>query len=161
MLNLGHKVRFPAPGLLIVGLLLGSTAQANPDTLQLRDGDRDITLSVEALRERADVEFRFYEPYLTEDTEMRGLVFRDLLIEHFGRVPPQLHFQAWDDYDVTLAGWDDPNWILVTHQNGEPISLRDRGPLRLVERDYGNRDPDNLRNFNDWVWMIRSIEAVW
>ncbi|MCE8038630.1 hypothetical protein HOP58_13115 [Halomonas sp. MCCC 1A11062] len=92
---------------------------------------------------------------------IRGLVFRDLLVEHFGRVPPQLHFVAWDDYDVTLPDWDDPNWILVTHQDDEPISLRQRGPVRLVERDYGSRDPGNLRNFNDWVWMIRSIEAVW
>ncbi|RCV87381.1 hypothetical protein DU505_17610 [Billgrantia montanilacus] len=91
---------------------------------------------------------------------MRGLVFRDLLIQHFGGVPESLHFYAWDDYDVALGGWNDDNWILVTHQDGEPLALRDRGPVRLVERDYGDRDPANLRNFNDWVWMIKRIEAV-
>ncbi|PMR73498.1 hypothetical protein C1H69_17125 [Billgrantia endophytica] len=92
--------------------------------------------------------------------KVRGLVFRDLLEHHFGRVPTELLFQAWDDYEVSLGGWDDANWILVTHQNGKPLSLRERGPIRLVERDYGDRDATNLRNFNDWVWMIRSIEAV-
>ncbi|QJR00661.1 hypothetical protein HIR79_15040 [Halomonas sp. PGE1] len=92
--------------------------------------------------------------------EITGLVFRDLLLETFGEVPAQLRFTAWDDYDVTLGGWDDPNWILVTHHDGEPLTLRQRGPLRLVERDYGSRDPGNLRNFNDWIWMIREVEAL-
>ncbi|MBD3894528.1 hypothetical protein IEI94_01485 [Halomonas sp. ML-15] len=91
--------------------------------------------------------------------EVAGLVFRDLLEEQFGEVPEELTFTTWDDYQATLGGWDDPNWILVTHQAGEPLSLRERGPVRLVERDYGNRDTGNLRNFNDWIWMIRGIEA--
>ncbi|MFQ3787033.1 hypothetical protein [Halomonas sp. A29] len=158
---LGYRIRQCARGLLPGFLLLASAVLANPEELLLRDAERETALPVEEVRARADVEFRFYDPYLADEVEIRGLVFRDLLVEQFGRVPPQLHFEAWDDYDVTLAGWDDPNWILVTHQDGEPISLRQRGPLRLVERDYGRRDPANLRNFNDWVWMIRSIEAVW
>jgi hypothetical protein len=161
MLRMVYPCRLSALGLLSAALLVSSPVAADTDELLLLDGDREVLLSLEALREQADVEFRFYEPYLAEEVDIRGLVFRDLLQEHFGKVPEQLHFEAWDDYEVTLGGWDDPNWILVTHQNGEPISLRNRGPLRLVERDYGNRDPANLRNFNDWVWMIRSIEAVW
>ncbi|WP_444678015.1 hypothetical protein [Halomonas sp. E19] len=135
-------------------------AWSNTDYVLLRDGERDIPLAVDELRAAANVEFRFFDPYMAEEVEVRGLVFREVLIEQLGRVPEALHFLAWDDYDVTLGGWDDPNWILVTHQNGEPLSLLQRGPVRLVERDYGRRDPANLRNFNDWIWMIRSIEAV-
>ncbi|MCE8026593.1 hypothetical protein HOP59_20905 [Halomonas sp. MCCC 1A11058] len=161
MFQSGRDVYGRALAVLLGALLLSPAVQANPDSLLLHDGEREIELSIESLRERADVEFHFFEPYLTEEVSIRGLVFRDLLVEHFGRVPSQLHFVAWDDYDVTLPDWDDPNWILVTHQDDEPISLRQRGPVRLVERDYGSRDPGNLRNFNDWVWMIRSIEAVW
>ncbi|MDX5433624.1 MAG: hypothetical protein LPK20_08670 [Halomonas sp.] len=142
-------------------LLFAMPALADSNRLLLRDGEREIALSVDELRARADVEFRFFDPYLAEEVDIRGLVFRELLVEHFGEVPSRLHFEAWDDYDVTLAGWDDPDWILVTHQNGEPITLRHRGPVRLVERDYGDRDPSSLRNFNDWIWMIRRIEAVW
>jgi len=33
--------------------------------------------------------------------------------------------------------------------------------VRLVEREYSGRDTENLREFNDWIWMIRSIEAQW
>lgn len=134
--------------------------ELRPDILELRHGDERIDLPVETLREKADVTFRLHDPYRGEEVEIRGLRFRDVLETHFGTVPKSLRFVAWDDYDTTLSGWDDPNWILVTHENGEPLTLRQRGPVRLVERDYGNRDPLNLRNFNDWIWMIRRIEAV-
>jgi len=135
-------------------------ASASPEFVTLRQGEQITRLAVEELRERAEVHFTFHDPYLAEEVEISGLVFRDLLVETFGEVPARLRFTAWDDYDVTLGGWDDPNWILVTHHDGEPLTLRQRGPLRLVERDCGSRDPANLRNFNDWIWMIREVEAL-
>ncbi|PCF97759.1 hypothetical protein CPA45_01340 [Vreelandella nigrificans] len=92
---------------------------------------------------------------------MRGIEFRRFLVEQFGEVPPALHFTTWDDYNVTLSGWEDPNWLMVVEEDGEPLTLRSRGPLRLVERDIGTRDIAKLREFNDWIWMIRSIEAQW
>lgn len=146
---------------LAAGLLLAApVAAASPDQIVLQHNGEEILLSVHELREQADVEFAFYDPYLAEEVEIRGLIFRDLLTAHLGGVPETLHFYAWDEYDVALGGWNDDNWILVTHQDGEPLSLRERGPVRLVERDYGDRDPGNLRNFNDWIWMIKRIEAV-
>lgn len=146
---------------LAAGLMLSSpVAAVSHDRLVLQHKGEEILLNLDELREQADVEFSFYDPYLTEEVEIRGLVFRDLLMAHLGGVPETLHFYAWDDYDVALGGWDDDNWILVTHHDGEPLSLRERGPVRLVERDYGNRDTSSLRNFNDWVWMIKRIESV-
>ncbi|SDK74880.1 hypothetical protein SAMN05192555_10195 [Franzmannia pantelleriensis] len=145
--------------LLAAALCPAGVALAGPEVLVLQHGEQATQLAVAELREQADVHFTFFDPYLADEVEVSGLVFRELLVEQFGAVPEQLTFSAWDDYEVTLSGWDDPNWILVTHHDGEPLSLRERGPVRLVERDYGDRDPDNLRNFNDWVWMIRSIEA--
>ncbi|CAM3345752.1 hypothetical protein [Halomonas lysinitropha] len=134
-------------------------ALASPEVVVFQQGEQETRLPVAELRNRADVRFTFFDPYLAEEVEVTGLVFRELLEEQFGEVPERLAFTAWDDYEVTLGGWDDPNWILVTHQDGRPIGLRERGPVRLVERDYGSRDTANLRNFNDWVWMIRRIEA--
>ena len=141
-------------------LLVVTAAQASPDHLVLKQAEQATPIAIDDLRERADQHFHFFDPYEAEEIEVRGLVFRDFLEAEYGEVPARLAFTAWDDYQVTLGDWDDPNWILVTHQNGEALGLRDRGPLRLVERDYGDRDPGNLRNFNDWVWMIRSIEAL-
>ncbi|MBB3330967.1 hypothetical protein BDK63_001842 [Halomonas campaniensis] len=158
MLPANH-VRRLLVSLVCLPLWPAGVALASPDVVVFQQGEQESRVEVAALRERADVHFTFFDPYLAEEVDITGLVFRDLLVEQFGEVPARLAFTAWDDYEVTLGGWDDPNWILVTHHDGEPLGLRERGPVRLVERDYGNRDPANLRNFNDWVWMIRGIEA--
>ncbi|MGM0824356.1 MAG: hypothetical protein ACQEUY_06520 [Pseudomonadota bacterium] len=141
----------------IAALLLPATSMAQ--TLRLIDGDDVQEISVEQLRQQSNHHFHLFDPYQGEKVDMQGMPFADFLIRHFGRVPSTLRFTAWDGYEATLDGWEDPDWYLVTIENDQPLSLRSRGPVRLVERDYANRDVNNLREFNDWIWMIRSIEA--
>jgi hypothetical protein len=145
--------------LMVVGLALPAAASAQ--ALDMIDGDTTQKIALSDLREISDTTFTLYDPYQGREVEMQGVAFKTFLIDQFGEVPPALHFIAWDDYEVTLEGWDDPNWYLITAEDGDPLTIRTRGPLRLVERDYGDRDVENLREFNDWVWMIRSIEAKW
>lgn len=144
---------------LLLALCLPTLAQAQ--ALNLIDGEITEKIAISDLREQPNTTFTVYDPYQGRDVEMQGIPFREFLVEHFGSVPPQLHFTAWDDYEVTLGGWDNPVWYLVTVEDGEPLTLRSRGPVRLVEREYSGRDTENLREFNDWIWMIRSIEAQW
>lgn len=144
---------------LLLALCLPTLAQAQ--ALSLIDGETTEKIAISDLREQPNTTFTVYDPYQGRDVEMQGIPFREFLVEHFGSVPPQLHFTAWDDYEVTLGGWDNPVWYLVTVEDGEPLTLRSRGPVRLVEREYSGRDTENLREFNDWIWMIRSIEAQW
>lgn len=145
--------------LMVVGLALPAAASAQ--ALDIINGDITQKIALSDLREISDTTFTLYDPYQGREVEMQGVAFKTFLIDQFGEVPPALHFIAWDDYEVTLEGWDDPNWYLITAEDGDPLTIRTRGPLRLVERDYGDRDVENLREFNDWVWMIRSIEAKW
>lgn len=146
---------------LFILLTIFSLTSAHARELTLINGDETRHIATESLIQQADTTFTLFDPYQGREVEMRGFEFRDFLIEQFGDIPPALHFTAWDDYDVTLSGWDDPNWFMIVDEDGEPLTLRSRGPLRLVERDYGARDVNSLREFNDWVWMIRSIEARW
>ncbi|MCH4810358.1 hypothetical protein [Vreelandella neptunia] len=145
--------------LIFVGITLPTAAFAQ--ALNMINGDVTQKIALSDLRAISDTTFTLYDPYQGRDVEMQGVAFRSFLIDHFGAVPPALHFTAWDDYEVTLEGWDDPNWYLITLEDGDPLTIRTRGPARLVERDYGDRDVENLRDFNDWIWMIRSIEAKW
>lgn len=145
--------------LLVAGLALPATALAQ--ALNLINGDVTEKIALSDLRDISDTSFTLYDPYQGREVEMQGVAFQTFLIDHFGQVPPALHFTAWDDYEVTLEEWDDPNWYLITLEDGAPLTLRSRGPVRLVERDYGDRDVESLREFNDWIWMIRSIEAKW
>jgi hypothetical protein len=146
---------------LVTLLLVGVSPAVQAQALILINGESTQKVALGDLRDRADTAFTVFDPFQGRDVDMRGISFRDFLIEHFGEVPPTLHFTAWDDYEVSLGGWDDPSWYLVTIEDGEPLSLRSRGPIRLVEREYSGRDIENLRDFNDWIWMIRSIEAQW
>ena len=145
--------------LITTGLTLSTTAFAQ--ALDIINGNVTQKITLSDLHAISDTTFTLYDPYQGREVEMQGMAFRDFLIDQFGEVPPELHFTAWDDYEVTLSDWDDPNWYLITSEDGDPLTLRSRGPVRLVERDYGNRDVENLREFNDWIWMIRSIEAKW
>lgn len=150
---------------LLVQVLIATSfalpVAANAHTLELINGDVTQQIPVSDLHAISDTTFTLYDPYQGREVEMQGVAFQAFLIDQFGEIPPALHFTAWDDYEVTLSNWDDPNWYLITLEDGEPLSLRQRGPIRLVERDYGNRDVENLREFNDWVWMIRRIEVKW
>lgn len=148
--------------LLAISSLVVACNVAAQSSVTLLDNDKVLDIPIDTIGSVLPLQrFELYDPYQGHQVNMQGVMFRDFLALHFDEVPPALRFTAWDDYQVTLSGWDDPNWYLVTHEEGAPISLRERGPLRLVERDYGDRDTENLREFNDWIWMIRSIEAVW
>lgn len=149
---------------LLIGLALPAVASAQ--ALDLINGEVTQKVALSDLRNISDTTFTLYDPFQRREVEMQGIEFRTFLIDHFGEVPPALHFTAWDEHEVTLDGWDDPNWYLITTEDGNPLTLSSRGPLRLVERDYvvqGGGDPDveNLSEFTDWIWMIRSIEARW
>ncbi|WP_226341486.1 MULTISPECIES: hypothetical protein [unclassified Halomonas] len=129
--------------------------------LTIINGEKSQHLVLSDVKQQADNTVTLFDPYQGREVEVRGIEFRRFLVEQFGEVPPALHFTTWDDYNVTLGGWEDPNWLMVVEEDGEPLTLRSRGPLRLVERDIGTRDIAKLREFNDWIWMIRSIEAQW
>ncbi|WP_236645439.1 hypothetical protein [Aidingimonas lacisalsi] len=141
-------------------VLIALHVQANPNQLVISQNDREHVIPVETLRQQADIEFTFHDPYQRQEITVRGLAFSEWIRDHFDPVPEKLRIMGWDGYETVFEGWDDPRWVLVTHENGRPLGLREKGPLRLVERDYGDRDPDNLRSFNDWIWMIKRIEVV-
>jgi len=147
---------------MVVLTLLFSSAHTWSDThfISLIQNERTIEVSVDTLREQAEVEFELYEPFRRETIQVRGVMLDALLSEHFDPYPDTIKLTAHDDYVTTLSRWDKANWVLMTHENGRALGLRQQGPVRLLEKDYTGRNPENLRHFNDWVWMIKSIEAV-
>lgn len=130
------------------------------EALVLVDGERRVTIPMAALQDSGDQRFSFHAPFRGAQVEVQGHRLADVLQQYLGRTPERLQLVASNDYTVQFEQWDPDNWILVTHENGEPLSVRNHGPLRLVERDYGERDPGNLRNFTDWIWMLNRIEVL-
>ena len=138
---------------------LVSPSFASEEHLLLNDENVRLELPVEDLRKQAKTEFTIFAPFRSSEVRMRGILLETLLEQHLSRVPDRIKLVAIDGYETTLEHWQLNHWVIVTHENGQPLSLRQQGPLRMVERDYGDRDPKNLRNFNDWIWMLQRIET--
>lgn len=135
-------------------------ALADDETLVLVDNEKQIELSVESLRAEADVEFTLFAPFRGRKVRMRGILLESFFEKHLSRVPKRIRLVAYDGYELPFENWKPDHWVLVTHEDGTPLTLRRQGPLRLVEREYSGRDPKILRNFNDWVWMLKRIEVL-
>ncbi|NYS62008.1 hypothetical protein [Vreelandella salicampi] len=149
-------------GVCVWFLLAISQAQGQswPESIEIEQGGKTTTMLMDELREQADVTFRFYDPYLGREVDIRGFELDDWARGTFDNEVEALTLTAMDGFKVEFDKLPGENWILVTHHDGEEIGLRDKGPLRLVERDYGERDTENLRLFNNWIWMITHIEGA-
>lgn len=140
--------------------LLPFSALANEDVLTLVDGENRHEVPIDSIRQDADLEFTIFDPFRARDVTIRGILLDQFLQRHLSRVPKTIKLIAHDEYALVFTEWTASQWVIVTHEDGQPLSLRNQGPLRLVERQYHGRDPKNLRDFNDWVWMLKTIEIV-
>ncbi len=162
MATRGQRISASLVGACLGVLLAMSQAQGQswPESIEIEQGGKRTTVAMDTLRAQADVSFRFYDPYLGREVDLRGLELGDWARNTFGQEVETLTLTAMDGFQVAFDELPGANWILVTHLDGNALGLRDKGPLRLVERDYGDRDVDNLRLFNDWIWMIERIEGA-
>lgn len=145
---------------LAVVCLSSSSVFASEDVLSLVDGESRHQISIDVIRQQADLEFTIFEPFRGREVKIRGILLEQFLRQHLSRVPKKIKLIAHDEYLLVFTDWKANHWVVVTHEDGKPLSLRNQGPLRLIERQYPGRDPKNLRDFNDWIWMLKTIETV-
>ena len=145
---------------LAVICLYSSSIFASEELLTLVDGDRRQEISVESIRQQANLEFTMFEPFRGREAKIRGILLEQFLEKNLSSLPKKIKLIAYDDYVLVFTDWRAKHWVVVTHEDGKPLSLRNQGPLRLVERHYPGKDPKNLRDFNDWIWMLKAIETA-
>ncbi|TPE51583.1 hypothetical protein FJM67_09310 [Maribrevibacterium harenarium] len=147
--------------IFVVSLMgfVGAT-QAYSQDLIFKENNRIMVVSLEELRRLANEEVTRYAPFRRKEVTFRGYYLAQLLESRFAYNAKDLRIEAIDGYAVELKDWDRDNWFLVTHEDGEPLTLRNHGPLRLIEVDTADRSPTNLSLYDDWIWMIRSIEVL-
>ncbi|MHA7880107.1 MAG: hypothetical protein ACX931_09965 [Saccharospirillum sp.] len=144
-------------GLLVTPLL--TLAAGHNEGILLVQSDESRLLSLDDLRAQAGQAVSLYEPFRKDEISIRGVRLADFVREHFNGSPSAITLQAHDGYSIEITDWQDRNWILMTHENDRPLTLRTQGPVRLVQEDLRDRNPEILRDFIDWVWMIKRIEA--
>ncbi|ENY7400460.1 hypothetical protein ACF1N6_004506, partial [Vibrio vulnificus] len=83
------------------------------------------------------------------------------LLSYVGAKGSELIVIAWDDYVATIPIEDVTNYpvILATHENGNIMTIDDKGPLFVV---YPFSDNPELRfdlYYNRSVWQVREIKV--
>lgn len=144
--------------LLLVPVVAWSTNHR--EGITLIQGTEKRVMNLEELHGQADVALDIYEPFRRAQISIQGIRLVDFVEQHFNGTPGSIELQAHDGYTIAITDWQDSNWILMTHENDRPLTLRTHGPVRLVEEDLRDRNPEILRDFTDWVWMIQQIRAV-
>lgn len=144
---------------LFMVLPLSTPATDHQEGLLLVQDGVERLLSLDEIQAQARTTIELYEPFRREQIQVRGIRLVNFIERHFEGTPMSIELVAHNDYTVELSDWQDRNWILITHENDRPLTLRNHGPIRLVQEDLRERDPEILRDFADWIWMIKQIEA--
>ena len=99
----------------------------------------------------------------TDYGEFNGVLLRDLLAEAGIENVPEIKITALDDYITLIPREDWRRWnvILATRYEEKTMSIRKKGPLRIIyPLDIGGEIADSAMRIR-WIWAIKSIEPVY
>ncbi len=95
--------------------------------------------------------------------EFNGVLLRDLLTEAGIENAPEIKVTALDDYITLIPRKDWRKWdvILATRHEKKTMSIREKGPLRIIyPMAIGGEIADSDMRIR-WIWAIKSIEPVY
>jgi hypothetical protein len=142
-----------------ISLLFSVVSYAAIESVEVITDKGTIQVPIETLRSESNDVIAIFAPYRGRQVEMKGIYLEDFIARYSSKEPVSVTLTALDDYQVSLENWPKKHWLLVTHEDGKPLTIRQHGPIRLVESSYEETKASNLRSFNDWIWMVTKIEA--
>lgn len=100
-------------------------------------------------------------PWTEGQTRFDGPLLRSLL-EAVGAHGKTLRITALNDYsaEVPMEDATEFDTMLAVAMNGEPMSIRDKGPIFMVYPFDTNPELYNEKYFSRSVWQIKAIEVI-
>ncbi|MBX3577040.1 MAG: molybdopterin-dependent oxidoreductase [Rhizobiaceae bacterium] len=100
-------------------------------------------------------------PWTDGQTRFEGPLLRALL-DAVGAHGATLRITALNDYsaEVPVTDATDFDTMLAVSMNGEPMSVRDKGPIFMIYPFDTNPELYNEKYFSRSVWQIKSIEVI-
>ncbi|MCQ2005498.1 molybdopterin-dependent oxidoreductase [Rhizobium sp. NRK18] len=136
----------------VILVVKGSIANANVDGTAAFD--RDMLAALPGRKAYMET------PWTKGKVEFSGPLLREVL-KAAGAKGHMLKVRALNDYAAEVPAEDAKlDTILADHQDGEVMSVRDKGPLMLVYPFDENKDLYNELYFSRSVWQIKEIEVV-
>jgi len=89
-----------------------------------------------------------------------GPLMRDLLQEA-GLQADNVLAVALNDYEIEIPTSDFARFdvIAATSMNGQPLTLRDKGPIWIVYPRDEHKELQDIRYDYRWVWQLARLEA--
>jgi len=118
-----------------------------------------VEVDLDGIERLGTVDFTVFEPFVNRELEMSGVPIATLLTAAGIDTGADLVWTALDDYQVTFSGGAAAreNAILATRVDGEPISIADGGPIRIV---FPDSDGPLGRDSNQWIWSIERVSVT-
>lgn len=100
-------------------------------------------------------------PWTEGQTHFEGPLLRALL-DVVGAQGTTLRITALNDYsaEVPISDATDFDTMLATAMNGQPMSVREKGPVFMIYPFDTNPELYNEKYFSRSVWQIKSIEVI-
>ena len=94
-----------------------------------------------------------------DDGVYEGVLLLDLLLDSGMQKCNSIEVSALDDYHVKIPCEDIQKWpvLLATRRDGKPMSIRQKGPTRIIyPKDLGGAvASSDMRS--RWIWAIKTI----
>ena len=117
----------PAPAGDVVLTVSGDIGKADPGST--------LRLDLATVEQMGLVRYTVHDPWLDADHEFSGVLLADVL-DTVGASSASTHlrFVAIDDYEVQISIADARRWpvLLATKMDGQPMTVEDKGPTRIV-----------------------------
>ena len=146
----GHALE-PATGEVIL-TVSGSISETN-------SGD-DAVFDLAALQALPETSFTTSTIWTDGDQTFTGISL-NVLLDLVGATGNNLRAVALNDYavDVPVSDAVEGGPIIAYFRNGEPMSVRDKGPLWIVYPYDANSDYQTEVVYSRSIWQLRDIEV--
>lgn len=129
--------------------LLGNTNTNTPKYVTAEQLSKEFSIQ----------KFHLYNPWEKQTDTYEGILFTEL-VKKYGNKTKELKFIALDDYTITFAKelYENERILLAFKVNGKYLSIKEKGPMRVVFVDYDPNQKKYELNLEKWLWMIKKIE---
>ncbi len=151
--QIGHCEEFPAPRTDVLLTISGDLAHPNVG--------ESIQLDLAALESLPVTEFTTMTPWHEQPLHFTGVRISTLL-EAIGTDSTAFVAVGLDDFRFTVTDLDFNKYpvIIAYRQNGEPISIRGLGPLRIIVPFSDFPELQSPINESRSVWQLVSMEIL-
>lgn len=144
----------PAPAGDVVLTVSGDIGKA--------DAGSTLRLDLATVEQMGLVRYTVHDPWLDADHEFSGVLLADVL-DTVGASSASTHlrFVAIDDYEVQISIADARRWpvLLATKMDGQPMTVEDKGPTRIVWPYDQYPEIDRLTYKDLWIWSLETLEV--